>query len=290
MASSSIASQQVKWGIEEAKQYLGTDWTKDQTVWERVLNELKDIPNLKNIHFMGGETLLTKRFEDFVDFMIDHKRFDLHFSFVTNGTTFNESLMDKLSLFSRVGIEVSIETITEHNSYQRQGTNTDQVLSNLERYLEYCDGTNITVTARPAVGLLSIGYYHTLLQYCLDKNIIVKSMTVIRPPFLDAKILPRHIKDRYIAKYLEFLNANNLNDLDISKDFNESDPFEVPRIIKQQAVQCISMLEQPGPNDSESLLTKMVRWCERWDRLSTLDARLLYPEFSDILDKNDYQV
>jgi sulfatase maturation enzyme AslB (radical SAM superfamily) len=126
-ASSTIAAQEVKWGIESSRQYLGTDWTRDQQVWNSFLQQLLDIPQLNNIHFMGGETLLTKRFEDFVDYMIAHDRLDLCFSFVTNGTAFRPELMSKLMQFRRVGIEVSIETADAHNAYQRQGTVSSHV-------------------------------------------------------------------------------------------------------------------------------------------------------------------
>ena len=99
-ASSTIAVQNVKWGLEDHRQYLGNDWTRDEHVWNRFLDELLTIPKLKNIHFMGGETLLTKRFEDLVDFFILHGRFDLCFSFVTNGTTYNQQLINKLKRFT----------------------------------------------------------------------------------------------------------------------------------------------------------------------------------------------
>jgi sulfatase maturation enzyme AslB (radical SAM superfamily) len=164
-ASSSIAAQYVKWGMTEAKQYIGSDWTRNEAVWQRTLAELAGIKKLHNVHFMGGETLITRRFEDFVDYMIEHDRTDLHFSFVTNGTTFNQSLLDKLKKFQRVGIEVSIESLMSHNEYQRQGTDTQLVLSNLERYLEQCNGSSVTLTARPAISALTIGTYWTLLEY-----------------------------------------------------------------------------------------------------------------------------
>ena len=112
VASSKIATQYVKWGHTDHKQYLGMDWTKNAETWNRFLNELLDIPKLQNIHLMGGETLLTSRFEELVDFMIAHNRFDICFGFVTNGTKFNKSLINKLTRFKRVGIEVSIETVT----------------------------------------------------------------------------------------------------------------------------------------------------------------------------------
>jgi sulfatase maturation enzyme AslB (radical SAM superfamily) len=208
-ASSMIAVQEVKWGNQDAKQYVGSDWTRDDAVWNRVLDELAGIDNLKNIHFMGGETLLTKRFEDFVDYMIDRERTDLHFSFVTNGTAFNERLINKLKKFKRVGIEVSIETATEHNSYQRQGTDTPQVLKNLERYLTHCDGSNITLTVRPAISALTIGNYYSLLKHCLDHKIIVKSLNVTRPTFLNPEILPASVRNQYVDNYKNLIQEYN---------------------------------------------------------------------------------
>ena len=98
-ASSTIASQEVKWGIAESKQYLGTDWTRSPEVWQSFKNQLLEIPNLKNIHFMGGETLLTSQFEDLVDWLTQHQRFEVCFSFVTNGTVFKIDLINKLKKF-----------------------------------------------------------------------------------------------------------------------------------------------------------------------------------------------
>jgi sulfatase maturation enzyme AslB (radical SAM superfamily) len=289
-ASSVIAAQEVKWGNRDALKYVGADWTRDEAVWSRVLDELASITNLHNVHFMGGETLITKRFEDFVDYMIARGRTDLHFSFVTNGTTFNESLLDKLTQFKRVGIEVSIETTTEHNAYQRQGTDTDRVLKNIDRYLEYCNGNNITLTARPAISALTIGYYDTLLRYCIERKIIVKSLWVTKPDFLNPNILPDAIRQQYILNYKKLIEDYNLALTDHLVDYNESDPNEIARIILSQANQCIAMLTSPGPADSEQQLEAMVRHCERWDRVYGYNARKLYPEFAEILDQYGYDL
>jgi sulfatase maturation enzyme AslB (radical SAM superfamily) len=287
-ASSSIATQEVRWGIQESKQYIGTDWTRNEEVWNRVVEELKNIPTLTNVHFMGGETLITKRFEDFVDYMILHNRLDLHFSFVTNGTMFNPSLLDKLKKFKRVGIEVSIETLTEHNAYQRQGTDTDLVISNIEKYLEYCNGDSITLTVRPAISALTIGTYHTLLQYCLDHTLIVKAMIVSSPKSLDVRVLPNSIRKQYLNSYYDFIQRNGLEDIPSGEDYNESDPNQIRRVIKNQADQCINLLTVPTLNDSEQQLKAMVENCSRWDSVHGYNARDLYPEFKDILDRYGY--
>lgn len=287
-ASSGIAVQYVKWGIDSARQYVGTDWTRDQLVWDRTLEEISQIKNLKNIHFMGGETLLTKRFEDFVDFMLDKGRTDLNFSFVTNGTVFNETLMKKLLQFDRVGIEVSIETVTQHNSYQRQGTDTDIVIKNIKQYQQYCDNSRITITVRPAISLLTIGYYPTLLEYCLQQKLIVKSLICYNPKYYNPTVLPGEVKLQYIKKYQKFLVDHNLVDVDCSIDYNESDPNQLPRIIKNQVLQCINILSSPQPADADILLKEMVTWNKQWDQIYGYNARSLYPEFEDIFNQHGY--
>ena len=279
-ASSTIAVQNVKWGLEDHRQYLGNDWTRDEDVWNRFLNELLIIPKLKNIHFMGGETLLTKRFEDLVDFFTLHKRFDLCFSFVTNGTTYNQQLLDKLKKFTRVGIEVSIETATEHNNYIRQGTDTNVVLANIKNYKNNCNNSNISITIRPAVSLLSISKYYTLLEFCLKNKLLIKSLLVTEPRFLDISILPKEIKQQYLSNYQLLLS--NLTDVSLTADYNESDINNYRQSIKIQIEQSINLLNQSEPDDQEKLLEEMVEHCRKWDFIYKYNALELYPELTKI--------
>jgi len=288
MASSTIASQEVRWGIESSRQYLGTDWTRNDTVWNNFKQQLLALPGLNNIHFMGGETLLTPRFEDLVDTMIAHQRFDLCFSFVTNGTVFKPALLDKLKQFRRVGIEISIETVDEHNAYQRQGTDTDLVLKNIEQYQQWCNGSSITVTLRPAPSILSIGYYAGLLEYALNHQMIVKSNLCYSPRFMSAEILPNTVKTQYQKSYRDLLDK--LSDVAVDSDYNSSDPNNYKQVIKEHINMCLSILQSPEPADSEQQLEALVRHCERWDRVYGYNAGALYPEFEQILAKYDYKI
>lgn len=287
-ASSSIAVQQVKWGIKDAQQYVGSDWTRNEQVWQRVLTEIAGIPGLTNVHFMGGETLITPRFEAFIDFMLEQGRTDLCFSFVTNGTSFNESLLKKLKNFRRVGIEVSIETVTEHNAYQRQGTDTKQVLENITRYLKHCNGTNITLTARPAISALTIGYYESLLRYCHSNRLVVKALLVSTPKYLDVKVLPDAVRKLYCEKYFQLIQDLNLGDVDASIDHNESDPNQFERIIRNQIDQCINLLTAPRFTDGDVLLDELAPFCRRWDNVHGYDAVSLYPELAEEFKKRGY--
>jgi hypothetical protein len=189
-------------------------------------------------------------------------------------------LLDKLKKFQRVGIEVSIETLTEHNAYQRQGTDTNLVLANIEKYLAQCNNTSITLTARPAISALTIGSYSTLLKYCLDKQLVVKSLLVTRPEFLDIRVLPDQVRQQYILNYENLLDELHLRSVDAAGNYNESDPNECKKIIKNQIDQCMNMLMAPRLKNSDQLLTDMVAWCRQWDDVHGYDAVKLYPELA----------
>lgn len=287
-ASSKIASQQLVWGVTESEKYIGTDWTTNNTTWHRVLMELADIPKLRNIHFMGGETLITKKFEEFLDFMIERQRFDLNFSFVSNGTIFNEKLLHKLMKFNRVGIEISIETATVHNSYQRQGTDTAQVLEHIQRYLRFCDGNRITLALRPALSLLTIGYYQSLLEFAWNNQIVIKSLLVTDPDYLDVVYLPQEIKQSYLKKYHDLMEKWNLQTVDCENDYNESDPTQFKKIIKNQVLQCIRTLESATPDCADQQHERLVYWCKKWDRIYQYNALELYPELQSLFLAHGY--
>jgi len=275
-ASTRIASQWVKWGLP-AEQYLGVDWTKDEQVWRRFMGELVAIPKLKNIHFMGGETLLSPRLEQLIDHMITHKRFDVCFSFVTNGTVYKPDLIEKLKLFGRVGIEISIETTTRHNDYIRQGSRVEEVIENIQRYKQLCDGSKVSLTLRPAISALSIGYYHTLLQFCLDEQLLIKSLIVRDPRYLEPSVLSHKIREHYILPYLKMLNS--LGDVDTITDYNESDPNNYLRVVKQQVEQVINLLRESPKSYATA---ELLHWCQRWDKEFGFDMFELYPEFKDL--------
>lgn len=294
-ASSKIASQYSKWDVL-GNYKIATDWTKDDAVWDNFVNQILDI-NLQNIHFMGGETLITPRFEQLIDALIKNKRYDLCISFVTNGTSFNKQLMGKLSKFKRVGIEISIESMTKHNEYIRQGTKNSVVVENIHKYIdtknrwnEWCN-SNFDVTIRPAVSLLSIGYYYTLLQFCLDEQILLKSNNVIREvgwndsKCLDIRILPSNVKAQYMENYTKLLDSIDADDL--IDDFNESDSHNYRNVIRDECNKCITLLSSSMEHD---LYPDLIELLEKWDKVYDLNANELYPELNDLLTEYNYSV
>jgi hypothetical protein len=235
---------------------------------------------------MGGETLLTKRFEDLVDFMTEHKRFDQCFSFVSNGTVYRPELMAKLSKFKQVGIEISIESLGPQNAYVRQGTDTHKVLRNIELYKSWHNESSISISIRTAPSLLSIGAYADLLRYCLQNKFIVKSNMVAGPRYLDIVVLPHHIKTAYLPAFDQLLDE--LATVGTTADYNASDPNNVLPVIKDQVTQCRTALLTPQPSDADPLLDQLVQQCKKWDQVYKLNAREIYPELTEIWDCHGY--
>jgi uncharacterized Fe-S cluster-containing radical SAM superfamily enzyme len=232
---------------------------------------------------MGGETLLTNRFEDLVDCLVENNRFQTCLSFVTNGTVWKPELIAKLQKFKRVGIEISIETVDEHNAYQRQGTDTSAVLKNIDHYISL--GNNIEVCLRPAVSALTIGYHAGLIEYALEKKILIKSLLVSRPRFLDAEILPQDVKLQYLQKYVPLINKLGAHK---GQDYNAMDPNEFKKNLAQQVEMCVTILSTPKPSNSEQHLQAMVDHCRKWDQVYHLDGRKLYPELAEVWDRYAY--
>jgi pyruvate-formate lyase-activating enzyme len=284
-ASSRIASQYRQWNMISA---VSQDWTADPEVWNRFREELVSISKLKNIHFMGGETIIQPRFHDLVDFLIDHGRTDVCMSFVTNGTSFDKKIIEKLKRFPRVGLEISIETLDTLNEYTRQGTDNSMVLANIENYINECNGTTITVTLRPAPGLLTVRSYWQVIELALQKGLLIKSNLCTDPDFLDITVVPKHTRDQYRLPYLDLLTRYTLDEADVWSDYNESDPNNFRRVAKNQILQILRILDLPEPDDRDRRWSALVAHLDRWDRVFGFDARVLYPEFAHILDKHGY--
>jgi sulfatase maturation enzyme AslB (radical SAM superfamily) len=288
-ASSKIASQYKKWDVL-GNESIVSDWTKNDDVWDSFIAQIMHM-DLQNIHLMGGETLITPRFEDLVDALIENERYEVCISFVTNGTSFNKPLMDKLKNFKRVGIEVSIETLTEHNEYIRQGTKNSVVIGNINRYIDLAKDSTIDITIRPALSLLSIGYYHTLLEFCLDKRVLLKSNNVIgevgwkSSKCLDVRLLPTDVKTSYKKHYVELLNTIDAELL--IEDFNESDSNNYKNVIRDECHKCIALLDSEVDHD---LYPDLVELLEKWDKVYELNAIELYPELSELLLEHNYNV
>jgi hypothetical protein len=126
------------------------------------------------------------------------------------------------------------------------------------------------------------------LRYCLKHQLLVKGLIVGKPDFLDARILPTTVKQLYKKRYEEFLIEFDLDKEDVTVDYNESDPHQLRRVIKNQAMQCINLLSTDTVQDHKHKLRDMVEHCRKWDSVHGYNALTLYPELADVFIEHGY--
>lgn len=102
-----------------------------------IKNILPHVKDVRRIDFKGGEPMLAKHHNDFLQWMIDEGMTDVHLLYTTNGTVQNWRILNLLAQFKNVSLVFSIEGTGTRYSYIRGGKYPiEQIESNMARYNE----------------------------------------------------------------------------------------------------------------------------------------------------------
>jgi hypothetical protein len=134
--------------------------------------------------------------------------------------------------------------------------------------------------------MLTIGHYWTLLQYALDRQLLIKSLLVTTPDFLNVRHLPPQIKQQYSQTFDPILDQ--LTGHTVQLDYNVSDPNNFAVVIKQQALMCKNILASDTLEHSHTAYQQLAAHCQKWDGVYEHNARALYPELTEIWDQHGH--
>lgn len=284
--STQVAVQYRAWGITDSTQPLHRTWTRDDTVWRRFCEELLTIPNLQSVHFMGGEPMLSPRLEQFFDFFIQAGRTDFAVSFVTNGTRYSQSIVDKMRLFTRADIDVSIESPRANNFYIRQGLDAELFHSNLDRFLSQRGG-NLHICLKPVICALTVPTFPDLIEFFWQRRCTTENNLCLEPRFLQVSVLPYALRRGYMPRYKALLDqlAAAAGPAEINQARNDS---QLELALWTELNFMYQILQEPEPEDSAQQQLALVNHLARWDREFGMDAREHYPEWSDFLEQHGY--
>lgn len=284
-ASSRVAHHHRQWGILDTK---FDNWTNNESSWNQFLQNIDNGTKIHRIHVMGGEPMISKRYVEFVQYLVDQGRTDISMSFVSNGTIINHDLIKLLKNFKEVNIEISLESINDNNHYIRQGSNTSQVISNINWL-----GANtfFQIVLRSVPQLLSVNNYDQYIQWAFDRRLSIQSIPLTRPAYLGILVLPLDIRLRFVAQYQKVKDYLELNNPTKVKTISTG--RDVSRLAQQLTRECdmiINQLSLPEPDNVNELRCTLVEWLHRWDKEFDLDARKFYPEYQDFLTEYGYNV
>ena len=180
-----------------------SNWTKDQATLDKFIAELVTIPNLKYIHFLGGETLYDEAFYKICNGLIEHGiANNITVGTTTNGTIHSQRLEKIIAEFKEFHLGISIESVTELNDYIRWPGKITNILGNIDKFLNLRQSMpTLNLILRITPNLFSIYELDQLVEYMIEKNITAESCNIlVYPEYLRMELMPEDIRKEILAK------------------------------------------------------------------------------------------
>lgn len=189
------------------------NWHKNNP---RFWNDLyEQIPNLYQLYFAGGESLIIEEHYDLLEECIKRghaKNIELRYN--SNAVEWRDDLFDLWAEFKRVRFHYSIDAYGEQNDYMRYPS----VWKHQEDIFWKLDNTapQVEITTATTLTALNIAYIPEFLKWKVDQQFKkinkwplgaggVNMHFAYWPPQLNVKVLPQSVKEQITRKYQEDL-------------------------------------------------------------------------------------
>ncbi len=174
-----------------------TAWTRDPALVDRLIQDLVAIPDLRYIHFLGGETLYEESFYTICDRLIEHGLAKhIIVGITTNGTIYNNRIQKFINEFKEFHLGISIESVTTLNDYIRWPSQIDNVLANIDQFLNLrSSNPGLYISLRITPNVFSVYEIDRLFKYMIDNQVIAESCNILQHPgHLRMELIPDDIR------------------------------------------------------------------------------------------------
>ena len=201
------------------------NWFESDYFWKQLE---QNIPNIQQIHTVGGEPLLIDKHYDLLQMCVDKGYAqNIVVEYNTNLTNIPQRAWNIWPHFKRIQIGASIDATYELNDYIRYPSKFDKIVENLYK-LDEANG-NFVVWIACTVQFYNAPYLPDFMKWVLTQkfkrvqNLIRKPILTTHPlhnpPFLNIKTIPKHakkwIRTRYDSFYIwleEYIVENNIEE------------------------------------------------------------------------------
>jgi len=266
------------------------NWADDSQLVDKFVRELEQIPNIRYIHFLGGETLFLKSFYDICNRLIESGLSkDIIIGTTTNGTIYTEELDHIIKNFKHVHFGVSIETATNLNDYIRWPSKIETVLDNLNKFLKLKSDDNFYLSLRITPNIFSIYHIDSLLEFMIENSVTAESCDLLRKPsWLRIENLPSNIKQEIINKLDNIIEKYQI-DLSAEKVVNQRNDKIVPTVIASTIKEYREFVSQCNePDNVEEERGRLVRFIKSFESLRNNKILDYLPEYEDFLRNSGY--
>lgn len=188
------------------------NWSDDSVLVDKFVQEVSDIPNVKYIHFLGGETLYLKSFYQICNQLIKHGvAKNISLGTTTNCTVSNAELEFIIGNFKHVHLGLSIESLHPINDYIRWPSKIDTILNNINKFILLREQTGLHLSLRITPNIFSIYHIDTVFEFMIENSIIAESCNILQEPScLRLELLPKEIIGKILAKINNLIDKHGL--------------------------------------------------------------------------------
>jgi hypothetical protein len=266
------------------------NWADDDQLVEKFVNELAEIPNIRYIHFLGGETLYFKSFYTICNALIDKGLAkDISIGTTTNGTLYTDGLDHIIENFKHVHLGVSIETATTLNNYIRWPSQIDLITGNIHKFLSLRSQGKLHISLRITPNIFSVYHLDTLLEFMIENQITAESCDIIRKPtWLQIELLPDDLKQTISNKINAIIDRYGIVKSD-NKIVNQRSDSLVPEVIASGIYEYKHILESCSPpSDADEQRYKLVEFIKGFEGLRGNSILEHLPEYEKFLRSYGY--
>jgi len=265
------------------------NWADDPELLDKFINELITIPNIKYIHFLGGETLYLKSFYKICHALISAGiSKDVIIGTTTNATVYSQELVDIIKKFKQVHLGISIETVNSLNEYIRYPSKINTVLDNIKNFLSLRADSNLYVSLRITPSVYSVYKIDEIFEYMLLNSVTAESCNILNSPeCLRIELLPDNLKQNIIDKILLVINRYDLQPG--PQIINRRREDLTKQVITNIIFEYLDLLKKlPTPTDIEKQRMDLVKFTKAFESLRNNHILDHLPEYEEFLRSYGY--
>ena len=198
--------------FDEELEYYGKTQAKSKRIKMNIESVFPYVPTLKHLKITGGEPLITPDHWKLLDYIIKQGHADhIYLNYSTNNTVYpKQHIVDRWKEFEYIELAISLDSIiAQENEYLRHGTDHNDALVNIKRFVELQNEMNLTVIARPTITILNAYHLPETLEWLDEQNIRHNATHLTHPAHLSLTVLPLSEKNKIATKFAEYNFKNN---------------------------------------------------------------------------------
>jgi MoaA/NifB/PqqE/SkfB family radical SAM enzyme len=170
----------------------------DASIWNLENEKYLLHDNLKKIKLLGGEPSIMPETESILDYLISVGKTDVNLHITTNLTNSNKKFIDKLSKFSNLEFNYSIDGIGDVVEYIRTPVTFEAIEKNIKIYESLGNGEIIcTVQALNLFNMIDI------LEWADSINVPIFFNSLEYPRWASVYNIPKDVRDRELKNILK---------------------------------------------------------------------------------------